>query len=277
MSRYRFARRPWWVVSHVFVLSLMLLMVRLGLWQVDRLSEKRERNAVVEQRTSEPPADVRDLAGPEAYASFESADALEYRQATATGTYLVDQEVIVRSRSYQGAAGSWVLTPLELDDGTIAVVNRGWIANSGQFDAVPEDRRAPEGEVTASGIVRLTEERGSFGATDPADGVLTDLARADIGRLAQQLDGEVLPFYLQLLEQEPEVTGDDPIPVPAPELDEGPHLSYAVQWFTFTAMTAVVYALILRKKRDDDERGRRIAADEGEADVDPAPVPSAAS
>lgn len=267
MSRYRFARRPWWIVSHVFVLSLMLVMVRLGFWQLDRLDLKQARNATVAERSSEPVADVRELADPAAYDSFDAAEVLEYRQATATGTYRPDAEVIVRSRSFQSAAGSWVLTPLELDDGTLVIVNRGWIANSGQFDAVPDELRAPDGEVTVTGLVRLTEERGSFGATDPSEGVLTDLARADIGRLDQQIDGDVLPFYVQLLEQDPAVGSTDPTPIPAPELDEGPHLSYAVQWFTFAAMTGVVYALILRKKRNDDERAAELAALDAEHDA----------
>jgi surfeit locus 1 family protein len=269
MSRYRFARRPWWIVSHVFVLSLMLVMVRLGFWQLDRLEEKQARNATVVERTEAPETDVRELAGSEAYASFDAAEELEFRRATATGTYAADQEVIVRSRSYQSAAGSWVLTPLVLDDGSIVVINRGWIPNAGQFDAVPDEYRAPEGEVTVSGIVRLTEARGSFGPTDPSDGVLTDLARADIGRLDQQIEGDLLPFYVQLQEQDPAVGTGDPTPIPAPALDEGPHLSYAVQWFTFTAMTAVVYALILRKKRNDEERAAMLAALDAEAVAEP--------
>jgi surfeit locus 1 family protein len=254
MSRYRFARSPWWIVSHVFVLAMVLGMVRLGFWQLDRLDQKRERNAVVAERTEEPVADVRELGPPEAYASSDAAEQLEYRRAEAVGTYLVDEEVIVRSRSLEGSPGSWVLTPLELDDRTIVIVNRGWIPNAGQFVAVPDEFSAPEGEVTVTGLVRMTEERGNIGATDPSEGQLTDLARADIGRLDDQIEGDVLPFYLQLLEQDPEPAAIAPRPVPAPELDEGTHLSYAVQWFTFSGMTIVVYALILRKKARDLER-----------------------
>ena len=263
MSRYRFALRPMWILSHVFVLLMMVTMVRLGFWQLDRLDQKRERNARFVERSEQPVADVRELGPASDYESFDAASALEYRTASATGRYLADEEVIVRSRTYDTAPGSWVLTPLQLDDGSIVIVNRGWIPNAGQYDAVPEAYAAPSGEVTATGLVRTTEERGSIGPKDPATGELTSLARVDVGRLEQQIDGDVLPFYLQLATQDPALGEGDPIPVDPPALDEGPHLSYAIQWFTFTGLTAIVYVLILRKKRNDLERAERLGEDDG--------------
>ena len=156
---------------------------------------------------------------------------------------------MVRSRSFDGAPGSWVLTPLLLDDGTSLVVNRGWIPNSGQFHEVPDGSRAPDGPVEVEGLVRAAETRGRFGSQDPDEGRLTDLARADVARIGAQLDVEVLPFYLQMLGQVPSPSGSDqPRPVPAPTLDEGPHLGYAVQWFIFTTVAVVGYPLILRRR-----------------------------
>ena len=251
MSRYRFALRPRWIISHVFVLTMVGAFIWAGFWQLSRLEEKRDRNDRVSARTTRPVADAADLAAP---GDYDAASDLEFRRATATGTYRPDQEVLVRSRSRDSAPGSWVLTPLQLDDGTSVVVNRGWISNGGQFESVPEQFAAPEGEVTVTGLVRETETRGSFGPTDPATGTLDNLARADVARLDQQVDGDVLPFYLQLLEQDPAVTPDDPRPVPAPELDEGPHLSYALQWFTFALMTLIIYPLILRRRAREIER-----------------------
>lgn len=246
MSRYRFTLRPWWIVSHLFVLALVLAMVSAGLWQLRRLDEKRHQNDVVEARTALEAVDVEGLAEP---GDFEAADALQYRRVTATGEYMVEDEVLVRSRSLNGAPGSWVLTPVLLGDGTAVVVNRGWISNSGGLEAVPAPSAAPAGPVEVSGLVRLTETRGRFGAEDPSDGRLTNLARADVARLDQQLDVDVLPFFVQLLAQQPEPSSaDQPRPVPAPSLDEGPHLSYAVQWLIFTTVAVVGYPLILRRR-----------------------------
>jgi len=251
MSRYRFALRPRWIISHVFVLAMVVAFIFAGFWQLSRLQEKRDRNDRVTARTAEEVADAADLARPGDYAG--AAD-LEFRRTTATGTYLADQEVLVRARSRDSAPGSWILTPLLLNDGTAVVVNRGWISNGGQFESVPKRFRAPDGEVTVSGLVRKTETRGRFGPKDPATGTLENLARADVARIDQQIDGDVLPFYLQLQEQDPAITPQDPRPVPAPELDEGPHLSYALQWFTFALMTVIIYPLILRRRAREIER-----------------------
>lgn len=279
MSRYRFALRPRWILSHLFVLTMIVAMVAAGFWQLDRLDERRERNADIVARSEEPVADVRALGPDEDYASVEAAKALEYRTATATGTYLADDEVLAGQPSRGGEPGSWVLTPLRLDDGTIVAVNRGWIPNGGRYDELPEQYRAPSGEVTVTGLVRMTERRGSIGRTDPAEGTLSELARLDVERLDAQVDGELLPLYVQLLEQDPAITAEDPQPMDPPELGEGPHLSYALQWFTFTGLTIIVYALILRKKANDlEQEAARAAAGEGpEPDpfADDAPAPTA--
>ncbi|WP_421119661.1 SURF1 family protein [Aquihabitans daechungensis] len=268
MSRYRFALRPRWIISHVFVLAMVVAFVFAGFWQLNRLQEKRDRNDRVAARTAEAVADAVSLARPGDYAG--AAD-LEFRRTTATGTYLADQEVLVRARSRDSAPGSWILTPLQVDDGTAVVVNRGWISNGGQFESVPDRYRAPEGEVTVTGLVRETETRGRFGPKDPTTGTLENLARADIARLDQQVEADVLPFYLQLQEQDPAVTPEDPRPVPAPDLDEGPHLSYALQWFTFALMTVIIYPLILRRRAREIER-EALEAELDRADPDDVPL-----
>ena len=259
MSRYRFALRPRWILSHLFVLALVAAMVAAGLWQLNRLQEKKDRNAKVTARTSEPVVGVETLTEPGAYGSVGGS---EFRRVTATGTYRADQEVLVRSRSRDGAPGSWILTPLELTDGVAVTVNRGWIPNSGQLDGVPEQYRAPSGEVTVTGLVRRTETRGSFGPRDPKSGTLTNLARADIARLDRQVPEDLLPLYVQVEGQQPAIADPAPSPVPIPALDEGPHLSYAVQWGLFTGIALIGYPLILRR------RARELEREAGDDDLD---------
>lgn len=252
MSRYRFALRPKWIVSHLFVVALMVAMIAASSWQLTRLQEKKDRNAKVTARTGEPVVGVETVIEP---GSFDQAGAVEFRRVTATGSYLAEQEVLVRSRSLDGAPGSWVLTPLQLSDGTAVTVNRGWISNSGQLQSVPERYAAPSGEVTVTGLVRLTETRGRFGPRDPRSGVLDNLARADVARLDQQVPQDLLPVYVQLEEQRPPATGVAPAAVPIPALDEGPHFSYAVQWAIFTLVALVGYPLILRRRAREIEKG----------------------
>ncbi|MBA3282172.1 MAG: SURF1 family protein [Acidimicrobiia bacterium] len=251
MSRYRFALRPKWIVSHLFVAALVVAMMAACSWQLSRLQEKKDRNAKVAARTGEPVVGVGTIVEP---GSYDRAEGVEFRRVTATGTYQADQEVLVRSRSRDGAPGSWVLTPLELSDGAAVIVNRGWIPNSGQLQSVPERYAASSGEVTVTGLVRRTETRGRFGPRDPESGVLDNLARADIARLDRQVPQDLLPVYVQLERQRPATRGAAPSAVPIPALDEGPHLSYAVQWAIFTTVALVGYPLILRRRARDIEK-----------------------
>ena len=78
---YAFAREPKWILSHIFVLTMVVVMINLGLWQINRLHEKRDRNADVTARTDQPVAEVADLAEP---GDFDGATTLEFRRATAT-------------------------------------------------------------------------------------------------------------------------------------------------------------------------------------------------
>jgi cytochrome oxidase assembly protein ShyY1 len=261
MDRYRFALKPRWILSHLFVAAMVVAMVSAGFWQLRRLEERRDRNEQVAALAELPVVAASQLAEP---GDFDGVDAIEYRVVSATGTYRADEELLVRNRSSGGAPGSWVLTPLETDDGAVVLVNRGWIPNSGEFEAVPPEAAAPTGSVTVEGLARATETRGRFGPSDPADGTLTDMARADVARIDQQTDGELLPFYLQLQAQDPSPGEGAPEPVPPPEPDEGPHLSYAGQWFIFTTLTLIVYPLILRRRARELER---------EASLSPPPAP----
>ena len=109
MSRYRFALRPKWILSHLFVLTMVVVMINLGLWQINRLHEKRDRNADVTARTDQPVAEAADLAEP---GDFDGAD--HARVPPGDG----DRHLPGRpggagpSRSRDSAPGSWVLTPL---------------------------------------------------------------------------------------------------------------------------------------------------------------------
>lgn len=269
---YRFALRPGWIVSHLVVLAIVVAFVNLGIWQLRRLDEVRERNAQLAERLAEAPVDVAALAA----GDDVDPDAVEDRRVTATGTYRADEVVLIRGRSLDDAPGSWVVVPLELSDGRVVAVNRGWIRNDGRHTAVPEENRAvPEGEVTVAGITHPTQERGTLGAEDPPDGRLDSLARIDLERLDQQVDGDLLPVWVQLTEAEAGAPEGSPKLLDPPVVnDEGPHLSYAVQWAIFTVIALVGYPLILR--RTARERGQRHPDDApGLDDPDPDDEPVA--
>ena len=235
--------RPWWVVSHVLVLALIVVMLNLGFWQLRRLEERRDLNTLQAERTAEEAVVPGELV---AAAAAGGVEVVEYRVVEVTGRYRAADEVAVRNRTFGGLPGVWLLTPLALAEGPAVVVNRGWVPQSGSDPAGRPPSPVPDGEVTVRGHVRLSQQRTGLGVADPARGRLASLARPDIDRYAAQLDYPVYPFYLQLTGQDPP-PGDYPVMVALPAPGDGPHLGYAVQWFIFTAIAVVGYPLGLRQ------------------------------
>jgi cytochrome oxidase assembly protein ShyY1 len=244
MTSYRFARRPRWVLTHLFVLAVVVLMVNLGFWQLRRLDEKRDRNALIEDRIALPAAPVGQLVDPGD--GKDVTDGVRFRSVTATGHY-ADEAPLTSRTTLDGLPGGWVFSVLDLDTGERVVVLRGFghTATDGSVIAP----RPPTGEVTV------------HGHAIPIDRVDRP-ARTDV-RHVVDADGDALPVLVQASSSQP--AEDDALqPVPLPALDEGPHFSYAVQWFLFSAVTVAGYPFLLRR----EARRRGPAGDDDETDDD---------
>lgn len=247
---YRFLLRPKWIGFHLLVVVAIVTMVNLGFWQLRRLDQRRDFNAAVEARYDAPPvaldallASVLPDAGGEAaqiHPDDDRLDVLEWRPATATGIYLADRSIRIVNRSQNGRAGENVVTPLELGDGRILLVNRGFVPLT---DQVPDP---PAGTVTVEGRLRPSERRRAGQLSDPAEGVLEVAQRVDLARLAAQFDAPLVPMYLDLIASDPPDGEPYPEALPRPDLSEGSHLSYAVQWFLFSGAVAVGWVLAVR-------------------------------
>lgn len=233
---YRFLLRPKWIAFHLLVALGIIAMISLGFWQLRRLDARQEFNAVVEARYDAPAVPVDDLLTPDA-----DPDDIEWRPVTASGTYLPDAEVLVVNRSQNGRAGINTVIPLELDDGRILLVNRGFVPLT--FD-VPD---VPATEVGITGRLRTSQVRRLGQLSDPSEGVLEEAQRLDLDRLTDQFDGPLLPMYVDLIESAPPEPDVIPEPVIAPDLSEGNHLSYAAQWFIFSIALAVGWVLAVRR------------------------------
>jgi surfeit locus 1 family protein len=224
----------------VVVVALAILFINLGFWQLNRLEERRLENAVGESRFAEEPQDLTALLE----GAGGDTGSLEFRRATVTGEYQPADEVLIRSQVYQAVSGFHVITPLVGEDGTAVLVNRGWVPLDA--DEVPVTAAAPpEGEVTVTGWIRPAQTRGALGPTDPEEGRLVTMNRVDIERIQQQVPYPLEPVYLSALEG---TEGELPVPASGPTFeDEGPHLGYAIQWFSFALIGVVGYFFLLRR------------------------------
>lgn len=225
-----------------FILLMCALCVRLGFWQLDRLEQRRARNAVA----------ARGLAAPPAPLTAESLRAIDaspadwhYRRVSVRGAYDPGGEVLLRGRSDGGRPGVHVATPLHTArTGRILLVNRGWIPAAD--GARPAQRAAPpSGELRVEGILMELPATGDAGQPSLSAGV-PSYRRLDLETMRGTHGAALLPVYLQLTTP----PGDSlPRLVPAPALDEGPHLGYAIQWFSFAAIGIIGLAVLLRRGR----------------------------
>ena len=232
-----------WLFATILVLFGTALCIRLGIWQLDRLEQRRAFNAQVESMRAMPPLDLNS-------ADLQALDKMEWRAATISGEYDFENQVAIRNRYYRDQVGYHLLTPLRFS-GTAVFVDRGWVPADG--NSAPADWRKYDepGVVTVRGQIRLGQGKPAFGGVAdalPADGgPLWVWNNGDLEKIALQMPYPILQVYVQ-----PDINPDDEIPPipyqPEIELTEGPHFGYALQWFTFATILFAGYPFYLRKQ-----------------------------
>ena len=190
------------------------LCISAGVWQLGRLEQRRARNAVLKARLALPPLEVRPGLG---------ADSARWRRVVATGVYDFSAERTWPGRSFEGTPGVALITPLRLTDGSAVLVDRGWVYSPDAFHVDHNTYREPA-TATVTGIA-LVPPRG----------------RGDVDVAG------FLPFVIQVVGRDP--ASGLPRRWPAPVFDNGPHLSYAIQWFSFALIALVGTAVMIRKGR----------------------------
>lgn len=237
---YRFLFRPIWLLFHLVVIGAIVLMINFGFWQLERLAERKEFNEKVIERSEEPPVPLSSVLDRLASGELDPSTA-EWLPVTTSGTYVEDQ-VIEFNNSQNGRAGDDVLSVLVTDDGPTALVNRGFVALGTDLPPAPATR------VAIVGYIRPSEVRDTGGLTDATDIAETrEVRRIDLPAISQLYGGDLAPVFVQLIASDPEITPADPEPVVLPDLDDGPHLSYAIQWFIFAIAVAVGWVLAVRR------------------------------
>lgn len=216
-----------------------LLLLGLGFWQVERLGWKE---ALIVQRHQA--LEASPVAAPE---NLEDARALEFHPIHVSGRFLNSDEMPVAAISKRGEAGFHVVTPFQLEDGEILLIDRGFVPARLKS---PETRAAGliEGNTTVTGLLRVPSSPGPFvPANDPAHNTWFTV---DIPAMAKAQGIEnALPFYLDA-DASP-VPGGYPVGAQTETDLPNNHLQYAITWFALAAGLVGVYILfVIRRFRE---------------------------
>jgi surfeit locus 1 family protein len=226
--------------------------VRLGFWQLHRLAGRRALNARLASRLDETPVAVRTIVGDSA--------AAEFRRATAAGTYDFANEFALAARTREGSPGVNIITPLRAPGTDTAVlVNRGWVYAPDAMTIDFARWKEPPAASDTGYLLAIPSSSGPGAANASTDPRV--VRRLERDSLARRFPYPIAPF-LFVATQGVTPGGSasrDSIParLPPPLMDEGPHLGYAIQWFSFAAIALVGAAIAVRTDRRGSQPARR--------------------
>ena len=250
MGSYRFLVSRRWLGFGVVVVLLATLAWALGEWQFGRLDDRQGRNEIIRANEALDPAPVEAVMSPDR--DLDADD--EWRRVEATGTYDVERTVIVRYRSNDdGAPGVDVVVPLITDSGVSVVVDRGFLQTDARTPDVGDVPDPPSGTVTVVGWVRVN---GTGDSTEVSD-LSTRAISSD--RIGEAIGRPVFDGFVDAVSEDGEpVPGLTPRDLP--ELDNGPHFFYGLQWWFFGLLAVFGFGYLAYDERKRGPRGERDAA-----------------
>lgn len=245
-----------WGLTTFLVVLGVVIMIRLGFWQLDRLAQRRAFNERVLTAQSLPPLNLNEEPLP-----IAQLPDMEYREVLVIGEYDHADEVLLRNQVWEGRLGFHLLTPLQIQGTSWAVlVDRGWLPYE---EAQLPARLAYQerGVVLVRGVIRRSQERPDFGGVPdptlaPGQSHLEAWNVVNITRIQQQTRLPLLPVYIQQA-PDPAWQGLPYRTLPEVEISEGPHLGYAIQWFTFAAIFGLGYPFFIRRQLHNSAKQAR--------------------
>lgn len=221
----------------LFAAVAAALCIRLGFWQLQRLDERKARNALVSSRINGEPLDVSMIPRDTSEARF--------RRVRVAGTIDYEHELVHAARTRRGSPGVNIFTPVRIPGNDTAIlVNRGWVY-SPDGSRVDLTKWHDRDSVFVGYAVELPMTGGSSFTDRP-----NVIARLGHDAVAKALPYPVSQTYVVALAVGDTTTAADRIArLPAPALDNGSHLSYAIQWFGFASVALVGAAIVLRQQR----------------------------
>ena len=232
MSSPQKAKEPWALFKSCIALLLIIFCLWGSQWQYHRGVDRHARNAVIQDRIAQSPIELKSVSG--ALADFE------WQTVSVEGIFDNEKQILLRNRYNDGKYGYEVLTLFKSTANKSFWVDRGWVQAGATATTPPVITEVPTSQVSITGRLRLDSSlpRGSFFALPgKGEGLVSEL------NAQSQLNTE--KFYIDLLSgSEPSLTPD--VTAQLPELSDGPHMAYALQWIFFAGL--VIYGRILIRR-----------------------------
>ena len=260
-----------WAIYIALAVVFAIACAFLSNWQFTRNQERSGQLALVAENYDAVPVPLAELLP--AGGDFSPGD--EWHPVTLTGTYLTDEQLLVRNRPHGGTSAFEVLVPFRLDDGRVLLVDRGWVP-PGQDQPVPDAIPAPpSGEATVVVRLRPGEPLPSSGRSAPEGQVPT----INLGLIADTISPTAREAFERsaygVMVSEDAAPATAPSALEAPSEDPGPHLSYAIQWILFAVMGFVFIGYVIRTERRHRREDAEDAPSEAGGTDAPAPAPPA--
>lgn len=221
----------------------------LSNWQWHRLQDRQAANVLIQEQIDRAPVLIEEVVTTTGDAKFVP-DHSQWRTVEMTGVWLQSDQVLVRKKSLESDLGLWVVTPLKLTDGTIVMVNRGWTAAANSAVDSPVVADVPTGTIEVLGRLREITPRTKPAPTDLPSGQVDRIIPLEIVDSQETLTNA----YVEMTASRPESKSADIRTLPAPEVTEGAHRSYAMQWMFFEIMTVIGWIILVRNELKEQRK-----------------------
>lgn len=224
--------KPRWLALTFTLLLIIYLFIRLSDWQFDRYDQRIKNNGQIMTALASTPVSIN--------GSNDLNNLDVWQKITVSGQYIDSQSKLIRKQYLESSLGFYVITPFEVSNEYRILVNRGWIPIGDSANSVQVIPPAPSGKVEITGYVRNFETPRK----NPEDLPANQINYLDPSLFLEINDSQ---NYVQLGLSNPKDLNVAKIPLP--ELSNGPHLSYAIQWILFALLLPIGWYILLRSEK----------------------------
>ncbi len=259
VRKLKFLIKPSWLaLAAVIALFAFLCFSVLAPWQLGKNTETSERNDLITQSVDAEPVPIGDVLSPAGIAPDDT-----WRRVIATGSYIQDKDALVRLRSILESPAYEVVTPFQLDDGPVVLVNRGYIIPV-QGTQPPPFASAPQGAITLEARLRQPESPSREPFVEAGQ---LQVYSINPGQVGTAVGVDAINGYLQLDDEQPGGLGL----IELPQTESGPYLSYGLQWLAFGIIAPIGLAYFIRAEwRERRKNTQRDILDSAADPEDPA-------